>query len=445
MRKKKRYAKIPFDASDYVMSFPPNYKGPSLSGDLAAKYDQFLDAQRQTDPTQPKELATIPDYLDAAKSVYNFVPERVTEKEFKLRYAAEAAALGLSKEQVVRVYALETGGVGTYDMQVGIHPTKKDGPGDFERARLCAASRRQFGERAGAQRCDVSSRASIRSCAIRSNSPERTALLKRKLAVLKKMYANVKHQPFEWDVQQAYAKTREGMGMHTLNIDGDIGPMLQAMKLKTLQDTAEKQGHYSLSGAEIELMNLAGPVTGLEMMQSPGSEAPTTNFFARTRLLRQQNGDRVDRLAAAGRTRPAHDVGHHDAGLGGVRGGLRQRLRRERRRALSAAPSMNSLFSRPEALAPSSERGIIGIALGIAAIERRRVGRVQRRIELEAFRQVRIGDEQLAERDGVRGAGVDRGFRRFLGEFLVGDEHATERFLSCGPIAVRSPDIRACR
>ena len=280
VRKKKRSAKIPFDASDYVMSLPPNYKGPSLSGDLAAKYDRFVDGQRETDPTQPKELATIPDYLDAAKSVYNFVPERVSEKEFKLRYAAEAAALGLSKEQVVRIYALETGGVGTYDMQAGIHPIKKTGRAissalgyaqllDANSVNELARSGATFIARINAKLRDP------------SNSPARTALLKRKLAVLKKMYANVKHQPFEWDVQQAYAKTREGMGIHTLNIDGDIGPMLQAMKLKTLQETAAKQGKYSLSGAEMELMNLAGPVTGLEMMQSPGLEAPTTNFFAR--------------------------------------------------------------------------------------------------------------------------------------------------------------------
>lgn len=279
-RKRKRSAKIQFDSSDYVMSFPPKYQGPSLSGDLAAKYEQFLVAQRQTDPTQPKELATIPDYLAAAKSVYNFVPERVSEKEFKLRYAAEAAALGLSKEQVVRIYALETGGVGTYDMQAGIHPTKKTGraiSSALGYAQLLDANSINELARSGANFI-ARITAKLRSP---SNSPERTAVLKRKLAVLKKMYANVKHQPFEWDVQQAYAKTREGMGIHTLNIDGDIGPMLQAMKLKTLQDTAAKQGRYSLSGAEMELMNLAGPVTGLEMMQSPGSEAPTPNFFAR--------------------------------------------------------------------------------------------------------------------------------------------------------------------
>lgn len=280
VRKRKRSQKIPFSASDYVMSFPPAYQGPPLSGELAAKYERFLTVQRQSDPTQPKELATIPDYLAAAKSVYNFVPERVPEKEFKLRYATEAAALGLSKEQVVRVYALETGGVGTYDMQSGIHPTKKTGraiSSALGYAQLLDANSINELARSGPV---FISRISTK-LRDRGNSPERTALLKRKLAVLKKMYANVKHQPFEWTVQQAYAKTREGMGVHTLNIDADIGPMLQAMKLKTLQDTAQKQGRYSLSGAELELMNLAGPMTGLEMMQSPGSEAPTPNFFAR--------------------------------------------------------------------------------------------------------------------------------------------------------------------
>jgi hypothetical protein len=280
VRRRKRAAKIPFDASDYVMSFPPRYKGPSLSGDLAVKYDQFVEAQRQTDPTQPKELATIPDYLDAAKSVYNFVPERVSEKEFKLRYAAEAGGLGLSKEQVVRIYALETGGVGTYDMQAGIHPSKKTG-----RAISSALGYAQLLDANSVNELARSGATFIKRLTAKlhdpSNSPARTALLKHKLAVLRKMYANVKHQPFEWDVQQAYAKTRAGMGIHTLNIDGDIGPLLQAMKLKTLEDTAEKQGKYSLTGAEMELMNLAGPVTGLEMMQSPGTDAPTTNFFAR--------------------------------------------------------------------------------------------------------------------------------------------------------------------
>jgi len=279
-RKKKRAAKIPFDVTDYVMSFPPAYTGPSLSGELAKKYDRFLEAQKQTDPTRPREIAIVSDYLTAAKRVYNFTPERLTEREFKQRYAEEAAALGLTKEQVVRVYALETGGIGTYDMQAGIHPIKKTGRAissalgyaqllDANSVNELARSGAKFIARMNQKLHDP------------NNTPERTALIKHKLAVLKKMYANVKHQPFEWEVQQAYAKTLEGMGIHTLNIDGDIGPMLQAMKLKTLIDTAEKQGRRSLTGAELELMNLAGPMTGLEMMEPPGSMAPTPNFFAR--------------------------------------------------------------------------------------------------------------------------------------------------------------------
>ncbi|MET0640446.1 MAG: hypothetical protein ABWZ19_10555, partial [Hyphomicrobium sp.] len=51
VRRKKRAKDIPFAASDYVMSFPPKYKGPSLSGELARKYERFLEAQRQSNPS----------------------------------------------------------------------------------------------------------------------------------------------------------------------------------------------------------------------------------------------------------------------------------------------------------------------------------------------------------------------------------------------------------
>ncbi|MET0431313.1 MAG: hypothetical protein ABWZ86_02445 [Hyphomicrobium sp.] len=280
VRRKKRAKDIPFAASDYVMSFPPKYKGPSLSGELARKYERFLEAQRQSNPSKPKELATIPDYLDAAKRVYNFVPERVSEKEFKLRYAAEADALGLSKEQVVRIYALETGGNGTYDTQAGIHPIKKTG-----RAISSAIGYGQLLDANSINELARSGTVFIRRLEEKYRDPGNTTArkvqLKHKLIVLRRMYANVKRQPFEWDVQQTYAKTPAGMGVHTLNIDGDIGPMLQAMKLRTLQDLATKSGRKTLSGSEMELMNLAGPMTGLEMMQPPGSDAPTPNFFAR--------------------------------------------------------------------------------------------------------------------------------------------------------------------
>ena len=280
VRKKKRSSKTPFDADDYVMSFPPEYTGPKLTGELAQKYAKFTASQESAQPTPPKEMPTVADYLASARRVYNFVPERVTEKEFKRRYAEEAIALGLSKDQVVRVYALETGGIGTYDMQAGIHPIKKTGraiSSALGYAQLLDANSVNEVSKHGAMFAERLS-AKLRNPNL---SPERVAALKSKIAVLRKMTANAKSIPFDWERHQAYAKTAAGQGMHALNIDGDIGPMMQAMKLKGIKDTAAQFDRPNLSGAEMELMNLSGPVTGLEMMLPLGRKAPVTNSFAR--------------------------------------------------------------------------------------------------------------------------------------------------------------------
>ncbi len=279
-RKKKRAAKLKFDSSDYVMSFPPAYAGPKLPPELAKRYEKFKDAQDQSQPAPPKDMATVADYLGAAKRVYGFTPERVSEKEFKRRYAEEAASLGLTKDQVVRVYALETGGIGTYDMQAGIHPIRKTG-----RAISSALGYAQLLDANSVNELSLHGAMFIERLTTKSKnpnlSPERRVALKSKIAAVRKMYANVKRQPFEWGHHQAYAKTPEGMGVHSLNIDGDVGPLMQAMKLRGLKDTAEKFDRPNLSGAQMELMNLSGPVTGLEMMLPAGQKAPVTNSFAR--------------------------------------------------------------------------------------------------------------------------------------------------------------------
>jgi hypothetical protein len=279
-RKPKRAAKLAFDSNDYIMTFPPVYKGPKLSAELQRKYDKFLDDQEKSQPTPPKEMATVADYLDAAKRVYGFTPERLSEKEFKRRYAEEAIALGLSKDQVVSVYALETGGIGTYDMQSGIHPIKKTGHAissalgyaqllDANSVDELAQHGSQFVERLGEK---------LRNPNL---TQQRRASLKSKLASLKHMVANLRRVSKNWEAEQVYAKTPQGMGIHAINLDGDIGPMLQAVKLKGLKETAEKFDKPILAGNEMEAMNLSGPVTGLEMMQSAGLKAPVTNFFAR--------------------------------------------------------------------------------------------------------------------------------------------------------------------
>ena len=279
-RKKKRAVKATYDANDYVMTFPPKYEGPRLSPDLAKKYEKFSDDQEKSQPTPPKDMATVADYLDAAKRVYNFTPERLSEKDFKRRYAEEALALGLTKEQVVRVYALETGGIGTYDMQSGIHPIKKTGhaiSSALGYAQLLDANSVDELAQHGAVFVERLNQ-KLRNPTL---SADRRAALKSKLVALKHMIANVKRVPKDWEADQAYAKTNEGMGIHTINLDGDIGPMIQAAKLKGLKDTAEKFERPNLTGAEMELMNLSGPVTGLEMMLPAGQKAPVTNSFTR--------------------------------------------------------------------------------------------------------------------------------------------------------------------
>lgn len=279
-RKRKRATVAAFTPDDYVMSLPPTYSGPKLDDSLAAKYAKFLAEQEKSSPQPSKELASVADYLAAAKKVYGFVPERLSEKEFKRRYAEEALALGLSKEQVVRVYALETGGIGTYDMQAGIHPIKKTG-----RPISSALGYAQLLDANSVNELSLNGHRFIERLQQKAASPkitaDRRAALKRKIAVLKRMYANVKRVPFEWERHQSYAKTTEGMGVHVLNIDGDVGPLLQANKLKGLMDLAAKKGRPNLTGAQIEVMNLSGPATGLELMQPAGLKAPVTNFFAR--------------------------------------------------------------------------------------------------------------------------------------------------------------------
>jgi len=107
-------------------------------------------------------------------------------------------------------------------MQAGIHPTKKTG--------RAISSALGYAQLLDANSVNEVSRSGATFIARLNqklhdpgNTPQRIASLKHKIVVLKKMYANCKRVPFEWDKHQAYAKTPPGMGVHTINIDGDIG------------------------------------------------------------------------------------------------------------------------------------------------------------------------------------------------------------------------------
>src|SRR5690606_17388466 len=158
-----------------------------------------------------------------------FVPERISEQEFKRRDALEALAHGLSKEQVVRVYALETGGRGTHDMQAGINPQTGRGrpiSTALGYAQLLHANSVNELVKHGAS---FSARLQ-RTAETPGIDPARAAARQERARVVLQMMASAKTVPIDWYAHVKFAGTRNGLGIHALNLDGDIGPMLQVIK-----------------------------------------------------------------------------------------------------------------------------------------------------------------------------------------------------------------------
>jgi len=278
-RRRKKSKKITLTKADYVSSYPQSYKGPNLSKRLSGAWYKFRTKDQPKTKKKRKTMADVSDFLANAKRYYGFVPERISEREFKRRYAREALRLGLTPDQVVRVYALETSGLGTADMQAGIHPIRKTGrpiSSALGYAQLLAANTINELVMHGGRFIKRLDR-----MAAQANSEARRSKLKYKATALRKMYAKAKSIPNKWSRQVKLSRTPRGNGMHVLNIDGDIGPWLQVIKLHGLKEIARRAGRPSLTSTEIELMNLAGPGTGLEMMRPAGRKMPTTNFFSR--------------------------------------------------------------------------------------------------------------------------------------------------------------------
>lgn len=118
-----------------------------------------------------------------------------------------------------------------------------------------------------------------------TQGPARKAM-EHKLAVLKKMVAFTRTVPDDWSAHQRLADTPQGWACHAMVLDIDIGPMLQTHKLLTSVIFARNKGYTRpLTAAELEMMNLTGDGTGLDMVTMPQAmreQVPTTNFFQRS-------------------------------------------------------------------------------------------------------------------------------------------------------------------
>jgi hypothetical protein len=269
-RNAKRRAGQAVTLDDYVLTQPPVYTGPKKPVDPSA-------------PERPprKALPMVPDLIQAAAEQFQFSPQRPeSEVEFKRSYARVAAAAGLTREQAVRVYSFETGGNGNYDMQSGYR-----GPGTRPISTaigynqlLTTNSVELFAEQGDAILRALQEKAAALSGAARK-------AMDNKIAVTKKMVAFAQSVPDTWSEHEKLADTDKGWALHAMVLDIDIGPHLQTHKLLTSVIFARAKGYTKpLSAAELEMMNLTGDGTGLDMVTMPQAmreQVPTSNFFQR--------------------------------------------------------------------------------------------------------------------------------------------------------------------
>lgn len=257
---------------DYVLEQPPVYSGPPRPVDPNAPPGP----QRG----EPPPIPVIADFLHHAKTQFGFVPDQPdNDLEFKRAYARVALASGLTRDQIVGVYAFETGGNGTYDTQAGVTPTrpKAISPAVGYNQMLSTNSVSMLAEH------DDIVLATLRRKEQTLQGDARRAMA-RKIEAVRRMIAYAKSVPRKWSEYDRLAKqTAGGKGIHAIVLDRDIGPVVQTQKLLNSVLFARMKGYHSpLAAPELELMNLTGDSTGLDMVTMPAAfraRVPTSNFF----------------------------------------------------------------------------------------------------------------------------------------------------------------------
>jgi len=288
-RNAKRRDHIPIELTDYVLTQPPLYGGPPRPINPAAPGPE---------PGEKPPIPLIADFLKAAAEQYRFVPQRPqSELDFKRAYANAASAAGLTRDQVVGVYAFETGGNGTYDMQAGVSPTRPHAisPAIGYNQLLSTNSVSILAEHGGRVLAALRQKARVLT-------GDAKLAMERKIEALKRMIAFSRSVPDAWNEHDRLAKTTAGgMGIHAAILDIDIGPLLQVQKLIDSVHFARAKGYSPpLSAAELELMNLTGDGNGFDMVTMPQSlreRVPTANFFQQSGYERNPVARRTGTVA----------------------------------------------------------------------------------------------------------------------------------------------------
>ena len=195
---------------------------------------------------------------------------------------ASPLAAGLTREQAVRVYSFETGGTGNYDVQSGIEH-------GGTRAISTAMGYNQLlttnsVELVAEQGHEIVAALTARAAQLSGAAAPGDGLQDR--GASGGWWRSRARCRTNGRRTSKLADTQQGWAVHAMVLDIDVGPLLQTHKLLTSVIFARAKGYTRpLTAAELEMMNLTGDGTGLDMVTMPQAmreQVPTSNFFQRS-------------------------------------------------------------------------------------------------------------------------------------------------------------------
>jgi len=270
LRNAKRARGEPLSISDYVLTQPPAYTGPA----------------KPRNPLKPEVspprayVPVVADFVVAARDEFKFIPRFPhSETEFKRAYAKAALAAGLTSDQIVRIYGFEATGNGSYDIEAGLEYNKHGHAITTALGynQLLATNSVEILAEKGPE---FIKQFESKSAAIATGD---YPSLGGKVEILRRMVAFARSVPDAWGQHEILANTPKGLAVHVLNLDLDVGPILQSQKLLDSVVFARRKGFSrTLTAAELEMMNLTGDGNGFDMVTMPlawRDQVPTANFF----------------------------------------------------------------------------------------------------------------------------------------------------------------------
>jgi len=269
LRNTKRARGEQLSITDYVLVQPPVYTGPP-------KPQNPLKLEL---PSRPAYVPLVADFVAAARQEFKFTPRfPQSESEFKHAYAKIALAAGLTRDQIVRIYGFEATGNGNYDVEAGLEYNKHG------RAITTALGYNQLLATNSVEILAENGNEFVRQFDTKSGIfADQQQSLDGKIEILRRMVAFARSVPDAWGQHEILANTPKGLGVHALNLDLDVGPILQTQKLLDSIVFARRKGFSrALTAAELEMMNLTGDGNGFDMVTMPlawREQVPTANFF----------------------------------------------------------------------------------------------------------------------------------------------------------------------